>query len=285
MDVDILLEVSKNTSTPKLPRCIFRVPEVLRRHNVLAYTPDIVSIGPYHPRGNLQFQAMENLKYDYLRDLLLHMDRSHDGDMKLEASINKLIDYILVHTKVQAMAEFERKARDFYAHPFETLMKTEFLHMMILDGCFLVQIFRKFVNKEQRDINDPLFNMDCMFQYICHDLLLLENQIPWFVLQYIYELTVKYYQNPEPCLSVLILTELSSQPQLSHNCRWYRDHLRGNNYKEDESVLHILDLIRTSIVFSFTERYEKPFHDANIQLIASARIVPLMSPLFFLSRK
>ncbi|KAB2628458.1 hypothetical protein D8674_033253 [Pyrus ussuriensis x Pyrus communis] len=164
-------------------------------------------------------------------------------------------------------------------------MKTEFLHMMILDGCFLVQIVRKFVNKEQRDINDPVFNMDCMFQYICHDLLLLENQIPWFVLQYIYELTVKYYQNPEPCLSVLILTELSSQPQLSHNCRWYLDHLRGNNYKEDESVLHILDLIRTSIVFSFTERYEKPFHDANTQLIASARIVPLMSPLFFLSRK
>nr|XP_028954107.1 UPF0481 protein At3g47200-like [Malus domestica] len=168
------------------------------------------------------------------------------------------------------MAEFEKKARDFYAHPFDPLMKMEFLHMMILDGCFLVQIFRKFVNKEQRDINDPLFNMDCMFQYICHDLLLLENQIPWFVLQSMYELTVKYYQNHERCLSELILTALSSQPQLSHNCRWYLDHLRGNSYKEDESVLHILDLIRTSIVFSFTERYEKPPFDAKIQLIASA---------------
>ncbi|KAM1331970.1 hypothetical protein TB1_043625 [Malus domestica] len=268
MDIDILLEASNNTSTPKLiPRCIFRVPEVLRRHNVLAYAPDVVSIGPYHPRDNVQFQAMENLKYEYLRDLLLHMDGSHDRDMKLEASINKLSDYILGHTKVQAMAEFERRARDFYAHPFDPLMKMEFLHMMILDGCFLVQIFRKFENKEQRDINDPLFNMDCMFQYICHDLLLLENQIPWFVLQSIYELTVK---NPEPCLSVLILTALSSQPQLSHNCRWYLDHLRGNNYKEDESVLHILDLIRTSIVFSFTERYEKPLFDAKIQLTASA---------------
>ncbi|KAM1120305.1 hypothetical protein EV1_044021 [Malus domestica] len=270
MDIDILLEASKNTSTPKLPRCIFRVPEVLRRHNVLAYAPDIISIGLYHPRDNVQFQAMENLKYEYLRDLLLHMDRSHDRDMELEASINKLINYILDHKKVQAMAEFEKKARDFYAHPFDPLMKMEFLHMMILDGCFLVQIFRKFVNKEQRDINDPLFNMDCMFQYICHDLLLLENQIPWFVLQSMYELTVKYYQNHERCLSELILTALSSQPQLSHNCRWYLDHLRGNSYKEDESVLHILDLIRTSIVFSFTERYEKPPFDAKIQLIASA---------------
>ncbi|KAM1014535.1 UPF0481 protein At3g47200-like [Malus sylvestris] len=271
MDINILLEAPNNTSTPKLiPRCIFRVPEVLRRHKVEAYAPDIVSIGPYHPRDNVQFQAMENLKYEYLRDLLLHMDSSHDRDMELEASIYKLINYILDHKKVQAMAEFEKKARDFYAHPFDPLMKMEFLHMMILDGCFLVQIFRKFMNKEQRDINDPLFNMDCMFQYICHDLLLLENQIPWFVLQDIYELTVKYYQNPEPCLSVLILTALSSQPQLSHNCRWYLDHLRGNNYKEDEGVLHILDLIRTSIVFSFTERYEKPFHDAKIQLLASA---------------
>nr|XP_028954108.1 UPF0481 protein At3g47200-like [Malus domestica] len=216
------------------------------------------------------FKLWKNLKYEYLRDLLLHMDRSHDRDMELEASINKLINYILDHKKVQAMAEFEKKARDFYAHPFDPLMKMEFLHMMILDGCFLVQIFRKFVNKEQRDINDPLFNMDCMFQYICHDLLLLENQIPWFVLQSMYELTVKYYQNHERCLSELILTALSSQPQLSHNCRWYLDHLRGNSYKEDESVLHILDLIRTSIVFSFTERYEKPPFDAKIQLIASA---------------
>nr|XP_028962255.1 UPF0481 protein At3g47200-like [Malus domestica] len=240
MDIDILLEASKNTSTPKLPRCIFRVPEVLRRHNVLAYAPDIISIGLYHPRDNVQFQAMENLKYEYLRDLLLHMDRSHDRDMELEASINKLINYILDHKKVQAMAEFEKKARDFYAHPFDPLMKMEFLHMMILDV------------------------------HICHDLLLLENQIPWFVLQSMYELTVKYYQNHERCLSELILTALSSQPQLSHNCRWYLDHLRGNSYKEDESVLHILDLIRTSIVFSFTERYEKPPFDAKIQLIASA---------------
>ncbi|KAM1552292.1 hypothetical protein ACFXTH_044438 [Malus domestica] len=215
---------------------------------------------------------MEDLKYEYLRDLLLQMDRSHDRDMKLEASINKLINYILYHKKLEATDELEKKARDFYAHPFDPLMKLEFLHMMILDGCFLVQIFRKFVNEEQRDINDPLFNMDCMFQYICHDLLLLENQIPWFVLQSIYELTVKYYQNQnhEHCLSELILTALSPQPQLSDNCRRYLGHLRENKYKEDESVLHILDLIRTSIVFSFTERYERPFFNAKIQLIASA---------------
>ncbi|XP_048437729.1 UPF0481 protein At3g47200-like [Pyrus x bretschneideri] len=308
MDVDILLEASKNTSTPQLPRCIFRVPEVLRRHNVLAYAPDIVSIGPYHPRNNVQFQAMENLKYEYLRDLLLHMDRSHDRDMELETSINKLINYIKDHKQVQYMAEFEKKARDFYAHPFDPLMKMEFLHMMILDGCFLVQIFRKSMDEDQRDTNDPLFNMDCMFQYICHDLLLLENQIPWFVLQDIYELTVKYYQTPQPSLSRLILTELSSQPQLSHNCKsylhhlrrnddneddsqpqpshncwWYLDHLRRNDDREDEialhildqedeSVLHILDLIRTSIVFSFTECYEdeKPSFNANTQSIASA---------------
>ncbi|KAM2375706.1 hypothetical protein ACFXTH_044432 [Malus domestica] len=146
----------------------------------------------------------------------------------------------------------------------------DFLHMMILDGCFLVQIFRKFMNKEQRDINDPLFNMDCMFQYICHDLLLLENQIPWFVLQSIYELSVNYYQNHERCLSQLILTALGSQSQLYHNCSWYLDHLGEYNYKEDESVLHILDLIRTSIVFSFTERYEKPSSAEKIPLIASA---------------
>ncbi|PRQ36331.1 hypothetical protein RchiOBHm_Chr4g0390251 [Rosa chinensis] len=32
-------------------KCIFIVPKVLRRQNSEAYTPDIVSIGPFHRRG------------------------------------------------------------------------------------------------------------------------------------------------------------------------------------------------------------------------------------------
>ncbi|PRQ38190.1 hypothetical protein RchiOBHm_Chr4g0411031 [Rosa chinensis] len=95
--------------------------------------------------------------------------------------------------------------------------------------------------------------MDCMFQHICHDLLLLENQIPWFVLECLYAITRKSYPH-DPSLQILMLTVFTSQPPLAHSCKFYAGYLLDrNDHDDDEMILHILDLIRTSIVFPFKE--------------------------------
>ncbi|KAI5347916.1 hypothetical protein L3X38_000803 [Prunus dulcis] len=99
--------------------------------------------------------------------------------------------------------------------------------MMILDGGFVIELFRKFVVRQTSDEkhvdgNDPIFRMDCMFQYLCHDLLLLENQLPWFVLQHLYNLTLD--PEPEkysPSLTILMLTAFTSQKPLNHSCDSY----------------------------------------------------------------
>lgn len=70
------VKVLENTMKAKLRRnspmsaksCIFRVPEVLRRHKPKAYEPDTISIGPFH-RGLKQLQPMENLKQWYLHNV------------------------------------------------------------------------------------------------------------------------------------------------------------------------------------------------------------------------
>lgn len=78
--------------------------------------------------------------------------------------------------------------------------------MMILDGCFLLELFRKFKALEldiNHNINGPIFNMDCMLKFLCHDTLLLENQLPWFILERLSCLIVE--DSPRSYLTLLVL--------------------------------------------------------------------------------
>ncbi|CAL8989849.1 unnamed protein product [Prunus brigantina] len=239
------LEMLEKTMREKLcPRspswaakcCIFRVPQVLRRHKPDAYEPDFISIGPFH-RGGKQFQHMENVKQWYLNNLL----------SRRNLSLKHLIDHTV---------EIEQSAREFYAEPLDHLSQSDMVEMMILDGCFLIELFRKYLSHEE-DVDDPIFRMDCMFQYLCHDLLLLENQLPWFVLQHLYHLTLDPDKS-SPSLTVLMLTAFTSQKPLKHNCHSYLEYVNDEKHDKNCKTLHILDLIRTSIVFPFQDhRKEK----------------------------
>ncbi|KAK9926349.1 hypothetical protein M0R45_023586 [Rubus argutus] len=228
--------------------CIFKVPEVLRRHKPEAYQPDVVSIGPLHHGSGEKFEKfehMQNVKHWYLSKLLSRMD----------ISVTELIERIDV-------VEFGTEARGFYAEPLKDLNQNDFIEMMILDGCFLLELFfraRKWYGDysdsqvnyrilfQRLDIgNDSIFNMGCMVQYLCHDLLLLENQLPWFVLERLYSHTIGL-DNPEIALTDLVLHFFSILSSLTQHCK-------GNfSCTSDEKILHILDLIRRSIVDPFVE--------------------------------
>ncbi|ONI26510.1 hypothetical protein PRUPE_1G029800 [Prunus persica] len=270
--------------------CIFRVPLLLRRHNPGAYGPDIVSIGPLHSRREKKFQATENVKQWYLHNLLSRMNIS------LEIFIER-IGKVLDQEK-ECFAEFDTRARDFYAEPLDHINQDDFIEMMILDGCFIMEFFRNFYYKERRDINDPIFNMDCMIQYLFHDLLLLENQLPWFVLERLYNLTRNYDEPDDTALIVLMLKAFSTHPPLHHNSHSYLCYLYDHGDKishtekkygddkdgeavvvvdddnddddHDDGLLHILDLIRTSIVFPFKCQIDRSFENLEEQLIPTA---------------
>ena len=49
--------------------CIYRVPAHLRKLNAMAYTPRVVSIGPYH-HSRKELKAMEDHKRRYFQDFL-----------------------------------------------------------------------------------------------------------------------------------------------------------------------------------------------------------------------
>lgn len=82
------------------------------------------------------------------------------------------------------MVELKPSIRDYYSEKIP-IAPEEFAEMMLKDGCFIIQIF---LNAESRDakLSDPILKKSWMLPIIAVDLLLLENQIPFVVLEKIF---------------------------------------------------------------------------------------------------
>ncbi|KAG5608658.1 hypothetical protein H5410_019939 [Solanum commersonii] len=143
----------------------------LRQSNPDAYTPKIVSIGPNH-RKNPQLGPMEEYKLLYLRRFL---QRRQGLDMKYWIGI---------------LEDMEEEARMYY-DDIEDLDTDEFCKMLLLDGCFVVEFIRKReCCQMSSEILFKIINfVDYKYNQILRDLLLLENQLPFFILNKLHDLT------------------------------------------------------------------------------------------------
>ncbi|KAK1326113.1 UPF0481 protein [Acorus calamus] len=202
-------------------RCsIFRVPPNLRACDPDAYEPRVVSIGPYH-RGDARLQPMENHKWRTARRLLA---RCLDED--------NLFRECLRRVKAQ-----EERARSCYSEVI-AMESNEFVEMMFLDGCFIIGILlreksdavrRRTLNKKDsttmerwkdgegvnaddewawREWNEEepersgSHNSLYLIELVDHDLLKVENQIPFFVIETLYEVLAPHKSNGDGVASV-----------------------------------------------------------------------------------
>ncbi|KAI7996631.1 UPF0481 protein [Camellia lanceoleosa] len=165
--------------------CIFRVHEGLCNANEKAYTPILISIGPYH-RGQPKLLAMEKCKDHYLELLL-----QRNNNLRKE-------DYL------DSMKKLEERARKCYADPVDHLDSDEFVKMMLYDACFVIEflfgLYEFFVvedKHQQSHVGDEVKVSWKMIQ-ICRDLMLLENQLPFFVISEFYDMSycMGVTQNP-----------------------------------------------------------------------------------------
>ncbi|XP_058194523.1 UPF0481 protein At3g47200-like [Rhododendron vialii] len=156
---------------------IYRVPEsVVTYQNMKAYRPQFVSFGPYH-HDEYQLKPMEEHKH---RALLHFLKRSY---RPLESYLN-------------ALAEVAQSLKDSY----ELLNLVwerdtdKFLRMMILDGCFMLEVLRNNTQtvdqKSTQTVNDYVANDPIISNHgklhivpsIRRDMLMLENQLPMLLL-------------------------------------------------------------------------------------------------------
>ncbi|KAF5464927.1 hypothetical protein F2P56_014964 [Juglans regia] len=153
------------TSNAEDQPCIFKVHKQLLNVNEKAYKPVLLAIGPYNDHLKVGQGIMEEHKLRYLKQML---------ERRKEHSLE---DYM------EALRKLEDRARKCYADAeCISQKKDEFVGMMLLDGCFIIELFRKLEDKTLRDEHDPIFQMSWMLPEIARDLLLFENQLPYFVL-------------------------------------------------------------------------------------------------------
>ncbi|KAL0457133.1 UNVERIFIED_CONTAM: hypothetical protein Slati_1052500 [Sesamum latifolium] len=93
-----------------------------------------------------------------------------------------------VEKYVTAVAPMEERARRCYAEPVD-LDRHEFIKMMVLDGCFLIELLRYHSLKDLRTADDPIFKNERILSQLRHDIMLLENQLPFFVLNQLFNMT------------------------------------------------------------------------------------------------
>ncbi|KAF9590347.1 hypothetical protein IFM89_033873 [Coptis chinensis] len=217
--------------------CIYRVHDNLRALNEKAYVPHLVSVGPYHHgKGNLK--SMEKYKWNYLKSFL--------GPKPL----------MLVENYVQVFRDFEQDARRCYAETFSSLSSNEFVKMLVLDGCFIIELFLRYRLNDRRQKDDPIFNTSWMLTSINRDLMLLENQLPFFVLVNLLTFNpVDTHANPSNYLSESARSFFSGMMPIP---------LQMNAIVRSHK--HLLDVIRNALL--------PPVEERSSQNIQKLKLVP-----------
>lgn len=188
------------------PRTIFRVPENIRRGDPKAYEPLVVSIGPYHCRFAQRGSrvVMQDHKWRCVRHLLSrHRSRER---------ATQLLDRCLLQLKA-----LDYEVRSCYSKDLHS-DQHKLASIMLLDGCFIIHVLLKQLENEGRpliavderrrdegivekeetvelDIGDevenvegPVLGMLWIWNIVVYDLLKIENQIPFFIIQLLFDI-------------------------------------------------------------------------------------------------
>ncbi|KAK6161011.1 hypothetical protein DH2020_004392 [Rehmannia glutinosa] len=168
---DILLSsIKEKMGCISVSHSVCKVPEFFFKGNEGKYFPSLVSIGPFH-HGKHDLKFMEDQKWRYFNTLL---SRKPNADSTLDSCI-------------KALRDVELKARKFYGETIN-IGSDEFVEMLLLDGCFIIELFLEYAIKNLRRRDDPCFSTnDRIFRLRC-DLILFENQLPFFILDQIFHL-------------------------------------------------------------------------------------------------
>ncbi|KAG6512627.1 UPF0481 protein At3g47200-like [Zingiber officinale] len=142
---------------------IYRVPDMLKSVDPQAYEPLLVSLGPYH-RDKPHLQAMNRLKWKYLKFVL---EQNPGMVMK---------DY------VGLVKGLETQARVAYSEEVK-MSSNSFVEMMLLDGCFLMLTIMGWTHRMEISEESTWWTHFNALQ----DIFMLENQLPFFLLETLYQ--------------------------------------------------------------------------------------------------
>jgi hypothetical protein len=121
---ELVIDIPQINEPARWPECcIYRVPNKLRQVNKEAYTPKLVSIGPFH-HDLEELKGMEKQKLIYFQDFCLQTGKNQKD---LASIIEKK----------------EEKIRHYYSETFDQLNRKKFVEIILLDVIFIIELFLK----------------------------------------------------------------------------------------------------------------------------------------------
>ncbi|KAL5976797.1 hypothetical protein ACLOJK_021131 [Asimina triloba] len=163
-------ELHNNTSGSSRSYCIYKIPLVLEKRDDSSMYP-VVTLGPILQYHFTTHSAIEKQKWRYLREALF--PAGHGGGLE---------------RFLEEIKHLEQSARDCYAKTLLDIDSNKFVKMMLLDGCFVIQFLLKGTQRQPISPDDSIFRERWLFRKVKRDLLYLENQIPFFLLQRLFDL-------------------------------------------------------------------------------------------------
>ncbi|KAF8034688.1 hypothetical protein BT93_C0875 [Corymbia citriodora subsp. variegata] len=187
--------------------------------------PRVVTIGPYHHGFNCLI-PMEDHKLRYLEKFL-----QYDQKFILEDCIKKIVSW-------------EDRARKCYDKPIY-LSSSKFIEMMLVDGIFVIQLFLMYWNPNWRLDGDQIFAQPWMLIDIRRDMMLLENQMPFFAIEGLFKMVFGSHKQMPGLLELAYrffkpATKIEKVP------------------KVENEVKHLLDAIRLLYLPSKEWKYLEP---------------------------
>lgn len=183
-------------------------------------SPELISIGPYHWNEE---HELDKYKHYFLEKYLSRASNKRGRDLCFY---------------VEQIIALEKQARACYDEYNLSMSSREFVKMMLVDGCFTIELLRHFEESEGKT-EDPINNIIMPWQIpiLVKDLLLVENQIPFFVLDKLFDLS---NSKPEISLTTLALKFFDlAFPRFSDRFIFEFSHFKPN---------HLLDLLLKTIL-------------------------------------
>ncbi|GMP84943.1 hypothetical protein CsSME_00038276 [Camellia sinensis var. sinensis] len=237
----IMNEGESSSSHKKLPK----VPEMLQQteSNKKCYEPEVVSIGPYH-HNKAKLKSFEKLKVRFTKEYV--------NSYKPKTSATALYKQV---------ADVAGEARNCYAEDAtKSFDDRDFTLMMFLDGCFILQYIH-YMNDEEAEAKMKMKNHEKAF--VQRDLFLLENQLPFKVLQALMTMNSEFAGEKGLELINKFIQNTRPSPPL-HNSFW-------------ESVENCIASITNRLSFqkNITNRHKEESKKSNSQLVEPAHLLEL----------
>ncbi|XP_060674654.1 UPF0481 protein At3g47200-like [Ziziphus jujuba] len=228
---------------------IQRVPRKLRQVNEAAYTPKLISIGPFH-HGKPTLNVMEDHKTKYYhkfweRDFCKHI-REKD----------------IIRDFTGEVTNRRQRIRNIYAGTFDHVKDMKhFLEVILRDSCFIFELFlRNFENrlhdKKPEDITDYILRTPWLIKCIELDLIMLENQLPYFVFTELFDFILE--NQPENLNNIpSYLSKNQSESERHHfimkmTCEFFREYYKMHG-KASKSEGFIADSLEPGVIQRFKD--------------------------------